>query len=91
MGWSWLSPGLAGEEIPLAARIMALADVFDALTSRRCYKDAYSFDRARSIIAEERGRHFDPIVVDSCQRMEEKMLAVQEKFQEQEFSSAGEN
>lgn len=83
--------GLAGEEIPLAARIMALADVFDALTSQRCYKDAYSFDRARSIINEERGRHFDPTVVDSCQRMEEKMLAVQEKFQEQDFSSSLEN
>ncbi len=52
--------GLSGENIPVEARIMALADVFDALVSKRCYKDAYSFDKAFSIIDESLGSHFDP-------------------------------
>lgn len=52
--------GLSGEDIPLEARIMALADVFDALVSKRCYKEEYSFDKAFSIIEESLGQHFDP-------------------------------
>ena len=54
---------LKGEEIPLEARIMALADVFDALISVRCYKEAMTYDEAFSIIAEESGTHFDPALV----------------------------
>ncbi|MEM1107346.1 MAG: HD domain-containing phosphohydrolase [Planctomycetota bacterium] len=57
--------GLAGEDIPLSARIAALADVFDALTSVRVYKDAFTVEVARSMIEEESGRHFDPAVVDA--------------------------
>ncbi len=52
--------GISGEAIPLEARIMAFADVFDALVSRRCYKDSFSFDKAFSIIEESSGSHFDP-------------------------------
>lgn len=52
--------GLTGEKIPLEARIMALADVFDALVSRRCYKEKYSFDEAFAIIENDLGEHFDP-------------------------------
>jgi len=52
--------GLAGEDIPLAARLMAIADVFDALISRRVYKAAMSCDDARALMAAESGRHFDP-------------------------------
>lgn len=52
--------GLLGEEIPIEARIMALADVFDALVSMRCYKEAYTYDKAFSIIEESIGTHFDP-------------------------------
>ena len=52
--------GLAGEEIPLSARIMAVADVYDALTSRRVYKEAYSHERTKSMIIDETGTHFDP-------------------------------
>ncbi|MGN0642030.1 MAG: HD domain-containing phosphohydrolase [Huintestinicola sp.] len=52
--------GLSGEEIPIEARIMALADVFDALVSKRCYKEAYSYDTAFSIIDSSIGTHFDP-------------------------------
>ncbi|MBE5934729.1 MAG: HD domain-containing protein [Lachnospiraceae bacterium] len=52
--------GLKGTDIPLEARIMALADVFDALVSKRCYKDAFSYDKAFNIIEESLGQHFDP-------------------------------
>lgn len=51
--------GLKGEEIPIEARIMALADVFDALVSKRCYKEAFSYDKAFSIIEADAGKHFD--------------------------------
>jgi len=52
--------GLAGEDIPLCARIMAIADVFDALTSPRCYKPPFSFEEAIEIIRNDSGTHFDP-------------------------------
>ena len=52
--------GLSGTDIPVEARIMALADVFDALVSKRCYKDAFTYDKAFSIIEESLGEHFDP-------------------------------
>jgi two-component system response regulator RpfG len=55
--------GLAGEDIPLPARIVAVADVFDALTSARPYKGAWSFQDALKYIQTESGRHFDPACV----------------------------
>jgi putative two-component system response regulator len=57
--------GLSGIDIPLCGRITAVADVFDALVSKRVYKDAFSLDVAHSIIADERGKQFDPHVVDA--------------------------
>ena len=57
--------GLAGEAIPVAARLMALADVFDALISRRHYKEAFPLERTVGIITEGRGNHFDPDIVDA--------------------------
>lgn len=54
--------GISGENIPLEARLMALADVFDALVSKRCYKEAYSYDRAFNIIEDSLGTHFDPVL-----------------------------
>ncbi|WP_328825011.1 response regulator [Zoogloea dura] len=57
--------GLAGEGIPLSARLMALADVFDALISRRTYKEPFSLEQARKMISDARGSHFDPDVVDA--------------------------
>ncbi len=56
--------GLAGDTIPLAARIVGLTDVFDALTSKRPYKDPFPVEVALDIIKKERGEHFDPDVVD---------------------------
>jgi len=55
--------GKTGEEIPLCARIMAVADVYDALTSKRCYKDAMPHSRASEILRQDSGTHFDPEVV----------------------------
>src|SRR5690606_12028402 len=57
--------GRAGEAIPVAARLMALADVYDALISKRVYKPAYTHEQAVAIILEGRGTHFDPDVVDA--------------------------
>jgi putative two-component system response regulator len=57
--------GLAGEAIPLAARFMAIADVYDAIISPRVYKPPMPFERAREIIASERGRQFDPDLTDA--------------------------
>lgn len=57
--------GLKGDEIPISARLMAVADVFDALISPRVYKPAMSFQQARDIISEGRGKHFDPDMVDA--------------------------
>lgn len=56
--------GLSGEAIPLAARIFAVVDVFDALTSKRPYKEPFPLDRAKAIMLEGRGRHFDPELLD---------------------------
>lgn len=68
--------GLAGEEIPLAGRIMAVADVYDALISKRCYKEAYTHDEAVRIICEGRGQHFDPELVDVFLECAEQIRAV---------------
>jgi putative two-component system response regulator len=57
--------GLAGEAIPLAARLMAIADVFDALISRRVYKKAMPHDEARALMVSQRGQHFDPDLLDA--------------------------
>jgi putative two-component system response regulator len=57
--------GLRGKEIPLSARIVALADVYDALTSKRVYKPPYGPDAAREIIVRDSGSHFDPVIVDA--------------------------
>ena len=68
-----------GEDIPLSARIVALADVFDALTSRRPYKEAWPVDKALKLIDDESGQHFDPDVVKAFKRALPKILDVYEK------------
>ncbi len=72
---------LAGEDIPLAARIVAVADVFDALTSIRPYKAAWRVSEALAYLTEQRGKHFDPRCIDSFMRQLDKVLAIREKFQ----------
>jgi HD-GYP domain-containing protein (c-di-GMP phosphodiesterase class II) len=56
---------IAGEAIPIEARLFAVADVLDALTSERPYKPAFSYEQAAAVIAADRGTHFDPRVVDA--------------------------
>ena len=65
--------GLAGEEIPLAARIMAIADVYDALRSKRCYKEPMTREQSREIIINGSGQQFDPIMVDAFLSVEEEL------------------
>ena len=72
--------GLTGEEIPLSARVMALADVYDALRSRRVYKPAWPHQEARTTIVNDAGKHFDPTVVEAFLRCEPKFLQIQGRF-----------
>ncbi|MFH1996783.1 MAG: HD domain-containing phosphohydrolase [Candidatus Omnitrophota bacterium] len=68
--------GLKKNDIPLPGRIVALADVFDALTSKRPYKDAYGFDESVEIISSESGRHFDPKVVRAFLKRKESIREI---------------
>jgi HD-GYP domain-containing protein (c-di-GMP phosphodiesterase class II) len=70
---------LAGEAIPLSARIVAVADVFDALTSRRPYKEAWPVERALQAIRADSGRHFDPAAVAALERALPRVLAFYER------------
>lgn len=72
--------GLNGKDIPLAGRIVAIADVFDALTSKRPYKDPFSLEKSYDIIKQGRGTHFDPEVVDAFFASEKELLDIKEKF-----------
>lgn len=72
--------GFAEEEIPLSARIMAVADVFDALVSKRVYKDSFSYDKAFAIIQEDAGTHFDPLVADAFLKARDEVIEVAEQF-----------
>lgn len=72
--------GLAGEQIPISARLMAVADVYDALISRRVYKDAVSHEAALDVIREGRGKHFDPAVVDAFVEIAEEIRKIATRF-----------
>lgn len=72
--------GLVGDQIPLCARILALADVYDALTSKRVYKEAGTHEFAKQKILEERGKHFDPAIVDAFVDAEQRFIAVHARF-----------
>ncbi len=74
--------GLKGEAIPLSARLMALADVYDALISKRVYKPAFSFEKAKSIILEYEGSHFDPRVVEAFRACEGEFIEIAEKYKD---------
>jgi len=72
--------GLKGIEIPIAGRITAIADVFDALTSKRPYKKPFSVEKSLTIIREGRGSHFDPDVVDAFFAIQDEILAVKKQY-----------
>lgn len=71
--------GLIGEEIPLPARIVAVADVYDALTSVRPYKPAYPKNEAKAVIRRDSGRHFDPVIVETFHRRFDDLLQAQKE------------
>ncbi|MDP8298497.1 MAG: HD domain-containing protein [Candidatus Tantalella remota] len=71
--------GLKGDEISLAARIVAVADVFEAITSKRPYKEAFSVETAFNIIKEGRGTHFDPTVVDAFFEIKDEILNIKNR------------
>ena len=77
---------LSGKDIPLEARIVALADVFDALTSERPYKRAWSVEEACEYIHDSRGEHFDPEVVEAFDQCLPDILKIKERWQEPEES-----
>ena len=72
--------GLKGEDIPIEGRIVAVVDVFDALSSNRPYKAAMPFEEALNILDEGRGTHFDPAVYDAFIRVKDKIAAVQQEY-----------
>lgn len=77
--------GLFGDRIPLSGRVVALADVYDALTSKRVYKPAFSHDVARSMIIEESGSHFDPVLVDAFIQCEDDFKQIGQRFAEYDW------
>lgn len=74
--------GMSNKEIPISGRLMALSDVYDALTSRRVYKGAFTHNDAKNIILEGRGTHFDPDIVDAFMRIEAKFIEIMERFKD---------
>ncbi|MDR3640264.1 MAG: two-component system response regulator [Humidesulfovibrio sp.] len=76
--------GLAGEDIPLSGRIMAIADVYDALTSKRVYKGAMPHEDAARIIVEGRGTHFDPSLVDAFITLQESFRRIAQTHSDNE-------
>ena len=77
--------GLKGEEIPLEARIVALADVFDALTTKRVYKDIYGDSQADAMIISQKGKQFDPKLVDIYVKYRDGLLEIKkESYENQE-------
>ena len=77
-----LPRGLKGENIPLEGRIVALADVFDALGSDRCYKQAWPLEQVLALIRAEKGEHFDPLLVDLMLANLEKFLEIREQYKD---------
>ena len=73
---------LKGTEIPIAGRITAIADVFDALTSKRPYKEPFSVEKSLTIVREGRGSHFDPDVVDAFFAIQDEIIAIKKHYSE---------
>ena len=74
--------GLVGGNIPLCGRVSALADVYDALTSKRAYKSAFTHEVSRGIILEESGFHFDPEIVEAFIQTEDEFIEIRKRFRD---------
>lgn len=72
--------GIGGEQIPISARLMAVADVYDALISRRVYKEGMPHEKASEIIVEGRGKHFDPDIVDAFLALQDEFKAIAARY-----------
>ncbi|WP_457747572.1 CHASE2 domain-containing protein [Sulfurimonas sp.] len=77
--------GLKGEDIPIEARFMAIADVFDALVSRRVYKEPFSYEKTLKIIQEGREKHFDPVLVDAFFEIKEEFIKIAEIYSDENY------
>ena len=71
---------ISGENIPLSARIVGLVDVFDALRSDRPYKSGWSFEKTMQHIADQKGKHFDPVLVDNFMKLEKKLKIISDRY-----------
>ena len=80
--------GASGDDIPLSARLMAVADVYDALISRRVYKAGMPHEKAVAIIVEGHGKHFDPDVVDAFVELQEEFRAIAARFADSDADMA---
>jgi putative two-component system response regulator len=78
--------GLKGKETPKVGRIVAIADVFDALTTKRPYKEPFPIDKSFAIIKEGSGDHFDPAVVEAFFSVEDEILSIKEKYRDEDQS-----
>ena len=81
--------GLKGSAIPLSGRLMAVADVYDALISKRIYKPAFTHDKAMEIIRQGRGQHFDPVIIDALEIIEEEFLEIAATYSDESYEQAG--
>jgi len=80
--------GLKGEEIPLSARIVAIADVFDALTTKRPYKEPFTFDETFAYLIEGKGQHFDPYIIDLLIAHKSELYNMYQKFMNGEITAS---
>ncbi|MBL6931887.1 MAG: HD domain-containing protein [Rhodospirillales bacterium] len=78
--------GLKGDAIPVSGRLMAVADVYDALISKRVYKKAFTHDDARNVLLEGKGAHFDPDVIEAFLAVEDEFLGIAAEFSDKAYS-----
>lgn len=83
MGWFGISSGFKRRKIPIEARIVAIADVFDALTNKRPYKPEWSVEQAIEYMLEQRGKHFDPKLLSLFIENMPSILEIKAKFADQ--------
>jgi response regulator RpfG family c-di-GMP phosphodiesterase len=79
--------GLRENNIPVSGRLMAVADVYDALISKRVYKPAFAHEQAMAIIREGRGKHFDPDMVEALDAIEEQFIDIAQRFNDERCES----
>ncbi len=77
--------GLKGKNISIGGKIVAVADAFDAMTSKRPYKDPFSAEKSFKIIEEARGKHFDPEIADAFLEEKNEVLKIAEKYRDDRF------